>query len=259
MQRSHGRARVALGRAGISDLHQQGSAKVFSTAGRDTPAEIVFLNTSGGLAGGDTLSLAVDLAERHGACATTQTAERAYRSDAGVAVVSVALSAAAGARLDWLPQETIIFQRAALDRVTTVDLAGDAEFLGVETIVLGRAAMGEVVTRLHLHDRREIRRDGRLVLVDILRLDDAALAGGAALLGGARVVSTLILAAPDAEAALAPVREALGQLPVDGAASARPGALVVRLRGADSWQMRGAIARLVLTLRPGRLPRVWQQ
>ena len=72
----------------------------------------------------------------------------------------------------------IVFQRAALDRVTTVDLAGDAEFLGVETIVLGRAAMGEVVTRLHLHDRREIRRDGRLVLVDILRLDDAALAGG---------------------------------------------------------------------------------
>ena len=58
--------------------------------------------------------------------------------------------------LDWLPQETLLFHSSALHRKTRIDLAADAGCLSVETIALGRAAMGERVTSLVLQDRREV-------------------------------------------------------------------------------------------------------
>ena len=259
-QRSHGSASVAFARGRLTGLRQQGSAKAMLPRTHRATPEIVFLNTSGGLTSGDRLDYAVTLGDGMRAQATTQTAERAYRADGPAAEARVRLRLGRGAALDWLPQETILFQGAALDRVTEVDLQADARFMGIETIVLGRAAMGEVVSHATLHDRRIIRRDGRTLLVDPMRLDADALARGAgsALWNGARAASVLMLVGQGAEAALDPVRAALNEEGVHAAASARDGQLVVRAMAGDSWPLRRQMIRLIEVLRPGALPRVWQ-
>ncbi|MBA4490691.1 urease accessory protein UreD [Paracoccus sp. S1E-3] len=260
MQRSAGVARVSLDRGGLVGLSQSGSAKALLPRSHGPAPEIVFLNTSGGLTSGDRLEYHLDLGPATRATATTQTAERAYRADDLPAAVQVALKVGAGGMLDWLPQEAILFDGAKLDRETVVELAEGASFLGLETIVLGRAAMGETVARLHLNDLRVIRRAGRVEVFDPFRLDDSSLAraGAPALLQGARAVAVLILSAPDAEHQLPALRAALTEPEVTAAASALPGRVILRAHAPDAWPLRRQMARLIETLRPDALPRVWQ-
>ncbi len=262
-QRSHGEAHVALaagaGGARLAGLRQAGSAKAIlpRVAG---PPEVVFLNTSGGLTGGDRLRYGVELAVGLRATATTQTAERAYRSAGGVARVDVTHHVGAGGHLDWLPQETILFDGCALSRRTRIILDGpEASCLMLEAVVLGRAAMGETVRELLLRDRREIWRGDRPVLVEPLMLNAAALQAGAAVLPeGARAFASLALVAPGAEDALAPMRAALDEPGVAGGASGFDGKLTLRLIAADGWPLRRQILRLLQILRRAPAPRVWQ-
>ncbi len=250
------RAGFALrgGTTRLERLHQSGSGKaMLPPAGG---CELVLLNTSGGLTGGDRMEIAVGQGPGTRLVVTTQTAERAYRSVTGRAGVRARYAVADGAHLDLLPQETILFDRAALVREQEVALAGTASCLWAEVLVLGRAAMGETVTRLDLSDRRRISRDGRPVFVENLRITDAALAGcGPAMLAGCRAFATLVLVAPDAADRLGRARDALG---ADGAASAFDGKLVARLMAPDGWELRQALMRLIRAIRPGPLPRVWQ-
>ncbi len=262
MQRSRGEAAVRLrqdaGRVRLVDLRQQGSAKAILPRVAGVP-EVVFLNTSGGLTGGDRLSYAVALGDGVQAVATTQTAERAYRASSGMARVDVDIEVGAGGWIDWLPQETILFDASALDRCTRIALGPRAGCLALEAVVLGRHAMGETVAQLAFHDRREIRREGRLVHLEPLVLDDAALGAGQAVLGGARCFASLVMVAPGAADALAPLRQALGEEGVHSAASAFDGRLVLRLMAGDGWPLRRQIARALSVLRRGAvLPRVWQ-
>lgn len=261
-QRSRGDAAVRLrndaGLPRLADLRQAGSAKAILPRVGALP-EIVFLNTSGGLTGGDRLSYAVTLDAGLRATATTQTAERAYRAGAGTARVDVTLQVGAGGWLDWLPQETILFEDAALERVTRIDLGPDAGCLALETVVLGRAAMGETVTRLRFRDRREIWRGDRPLHVEPLHLDTAALAAGVAVLGGARAFASLVMVAPGLEDALPALRPVLDEPGVSAAASAFDGRLTVRALARDGWPLRRQIARALSILRRGAvLPRVWQ-
>ncbi|MGR3198132.1 MAG: urease accessory protein UreD [Paracoccus sp. (in: a-proteobacteria)] len=260
MQRSHGAAQVVMGPRGLIDLSQRGSAKAMLPRMTAGLPEIVFLNTSGGLASGDSLSFAVDLRPGTRAVATTQTAERAYRAQQGPAMANVALSVGAGGWLDWLPQETILYDGARLDRETTVTLAPDAGCLLLEILILGRLAMGERPQRLQLRDRRIVRREGRVVHHDALALDDAALTrlDGPALLNGARAMATLAMVAPHAPDLLAPARGVLDEPGVTAAASAPPGRLVLRMLADDGWPLRRQINRLLRVLRPDPLPRIWQ-
>ncbi len=219
----------------------------------------MFLNTSGGLTGGDRLSYSVTLEDGLRATATTQTAERAYRAGAGLARVDVTLRVGAGGWLDWLPQETILFDAAAMDRRTRIDLGQGAGCLALETVVLGRAAMGETVGRIRFRDRREIWLGDRPLHVEPLTLDDAALAAGVAVLGGARAFASLVMIAPGLEDALAPLRRVLDEPGVTAAASAFDGRLTLRAVAQDGWPLRRQIARAVSVLRRGAvLPRVWQ-
>lgn len=261
-QRSRGDAAVRLrldqGRVRLVDLRQAGSAKAILPRVGAVP-EIVFLNTSGGLTGGDRLSYSVTLEGGLRAIATTQTAERAYRAGAGLARVDVALQVGAGGWLDWLPQETILFDAAALDRRTRIDLAPGAGCLALETVVLGRAAMGEVVGSIRFRDRREIWSGDRPLHVEPLSLDDAALEAGPAVLGGARAFASLVMIAPGLEDALAPLRRVLDEPGVTAAASAFDGRLTLRAMAQDGWPLRRQIARALSVLRRGAvLPRVWQ-
>lgn len=260
-QRSHGAAHVGLlpGPAGarLDRLHQAGSAKAFVHPGASGP-EVVFLNTSGGLAGGDTLAYRLDLAAGCRATATTQTAERAYRSIDSAAHVTVSHTVGVGAHLDWLPQETILYDRSHLNRETVIELAQDASCLMLEAIVLGRAAMGETLTEVVLRDTRRIMRAGRPVLIEPLQIGTEALTAGPAVLGDARAFATLALVVQGAEDAVGRARAELTEGGVTGGVSGFDGKLMIRLMAGDGWPLKRQIMRLVSVLRPGPLPRVWQ-
>lgn len=260
LQRSKGAAyagfAVVDGRQRLRDLRQAGSAKAIVLPG--PASEVVFLNTSGGLTGSDRLDYALSIGCGCRLTATTQTAERLYRSAGGLARIGMSAQLGAGAHLEWLPQETILYDRSAARRRTEIDMADDATCLMTETVVLGRAAMGEAVTQAAFTDWRILRRGGRPLHMEVLRLSDAALRMGSAGLDGARAVATVILAAPGAADALGPVRAALGIEGVRAAASALAGRLMVRLMAADAWPLRLQLIRLLSVLRRAPLPRVWQ-
>ena len=259
-QRSRGRGYasfgLARGAARLVDLHQSGSAKVMLPRQDGAVPEVVFLNTAGGLTGGDDISFGLDVGPGCRALATTQTAERAYASTGSTAHMSIHATVAAGGRLDWLPQETLLYQRSHLTRRTTIDLAASATCLLAEMVILGRPAMGETVTDTTLTDSRLITRAGRPVWAETLHLTPDVLANPSpALLNGARAFAVVCLIAPGAQDAVAPLRAVLD--PALGAVSGWDGRCVIRLAGPDGWPLKKQLAQLlhILTGRP--LPRVW--
>jgi urease accessory protein len=261
MQRVDGRAGAVIGPGGrLKRLWQKGSGKAMLPRMHGRAPEVVFLNTAGGLTGGDRLEYTLDVEAGASAVGTTQTAERAYLSRDGVARVDTRLTVGAGGRLHWLPQEVIVYEGAALARRLTVEMAGDAELVALETLVLGRAAMGERLTEIALTDRREVIRDGRMAMLEAIRLGPEDLRRvGAAGLSGAVAVATLSLFAPDAADRLSRLRAVLpAQGAVRAAASAWDGRIVARFMAAEAWPLRVAVARAVATLSNGPLPRVWQ-
>jgi urease accessory protein len=261
MQRVDGRAGAVIGPGGrLKRLWQKGSGKAMLPRMHGRAPEVVFLNTAGGLTGGDRLDYTLEVEAGASAVGTTQTAERAYLSRDGVARVDTRLTVGAGGRLHWLPQEVIVYEGAALARRLTVEMAGDAELVALETLVLGRAAMGERLTEIALTDRREVIRDGRVAMLEAIRLGPEDLRRvGAAGLSGAVAVATLSLFAPDAADRLSRLRAVLpAQGAVRAAASAWDGRIVARFMAAEAWPLRVAVARAVATLSNGPLPRVWQ-
>jgi len=270
LQRAVGELAIAAKRFGdatvIDNLRQAGCLKArFPKPQSAGWLEPVMLNTGGGVAGGDRLDIRIDAAPGTRMTVAAQAAERFYRALAQdrPSQVRSTLSVSAGAVLEWLPQETILFDRSALDRRLSVDLSEDAVFLGVETLVFGRAAMGEVVRQAWLRDLIRVRRDGRLLLHDPIRLDgqvESQLAQPA-LGGGASVVATVIQAGGAVEASLMLVREALDAIAlpsIEAGVSAWNGILVARLVGRDSAMMRRAVIAALTVLRGSRpLPRVW--
>jgi urease accessory protein len=263
-QRSQGHAEVALAptppgapRPRLRRLIQQGSAKAFLLPGPQGP-EVVFLNTSGGLTAGDRLALGLEVPPGTRATGTTQTAERLYRAEGPPAQIDVTLRAGDGAHLAWLPQETILFDGCAAHRRTTIDLAPGATCLAVETLVLGRAAMGETVARLAFRDTRTIRASGRVIHNEPLHLETAHLGPRPALLAGARAVASVVLIAPGAADALGPLRAMPVEPGVTQASSAPDGRLVLRLMAPDAWPLRRQLARVIVALNRAPLPRVWQ-
>ncbi|RWR35115.1 urease accessory protein UreD [Sinirhodobacter populi] len=259
MQRAEGEAAVAFAGGRLCGLRQRGCGKALLPRVRDAVPEAVFLNTAGGLTSGDRLSYRTEIAGGR-LIATTQAAERAYRADHGPARVVVRHEVGPGGWLDWLPQETILFDRADLARETVISLAPEAGCLMLESVVLGRAAMGETVRDLRFHDTRRIERAGRPVFLEPFRLGTALLTGPrTAILGPARAFATLVLCVRGAEDALAPARAALTVEGVEAAASAFDGKCVVRLLAPDGWPLRKQILKLMAVLRQGAAPpRVWQ-
>ncbi len=220
---------------------------------------VVTVNSAGGVAQGDHLRSELTAGRGTRLIVTSQAAERSYRSPGGrSATIGTVLTVADDAVLEWLPQETILFNGCALDRRLSVALAQDACFLGVETLVFGRTAMGETVQAAQLRDTIRICRAGRLLWHDAIRLDGPvqAVLDRAAVAGGGRAVATLMLASPDAAGALGPLRDALA--PFDAGASLLDGLLVARIVAADGACARAAIVAGLAALRGGRtLPRVW--
>ena len=258
LQRARGEVRVKAKLRGsttvLDRLYQSGSGKARIPKGDGF--EVVLLNTAGGVTGGDLFENTIDAAPKTTATVTTQTAERIYRSTGKNGRVNNTLTISEGARLDWLPQETILFDRARLRRTLNIDMAEDATLLAVEPLVLGRAAMGETVSRGFLSDQWRVRRGGKLVYADALRLDGdiEAIVQNPASLTGAIACASLLYVAPDAEDRVDTVRAALGD---EGGVSAWNRLLTARIVTKDGATLRAALIRIVAALRTGPLPRVW--
>lgn len=257
MQRVRGTARVTLGRGGLIDLAQAGSGKAMLPRVDGDVPEVVFLNTSGGVTSGDRLEYALTVGRGARVTGTTQTAERGYRAPDGPGRIATQVTVGAGAHLDWLPQEVIAFDGAHLDRVTQVDLAPDATFLGVDSIVLGREAHGETVRHAYLSDRRSIRLGGTLLHDEHIDIGPAALRDPATL-GGARAMATLVMIGQGAADALDPLRAILPRDGCRAEASAWDGRLVVRFLSPAPAPLRRALACAIVHLRGVPMPRVWQ-
>ncbi|WP_316013067.1 urease accessory protein UreD [Roseobacter sp. HKCCA0434] len=241
----------------LTDLRQQGSGKVMLPRSYGVGPEVVFVNTSGGVTGGDRFEWRLGTKAGH-VTGTTQAAERLYRASGGRGTILTRLEVAEGARLDWVPMETILFDGCAVDRRIEVELAGDATFLGAEAIVLGRAAMGERLRAAHFTDSWRIRRDGKLVQAEALRLS-GPLSGaldGSATLGGIRAFATIILSAPGAMDRLEEMRR-LAPEGVTVGSSAWNGQLVLRLHAGDHRPLKAALMEILTRLRGHALPRVW--
>jgi urease accessory protein len=260
--RAHGRVCLALAATprGTKRIatREEGSLRVrFPNVGAGAP-EAVFVNTAGGIAGGD--RFAIDLALAAGArlTVTTAAAEKIYRSLGPDACVDVSATLADGAELTWLPQETILFAHARLARTITVALARSAKLLVAEMVVFGRSARGETVHQGSLADRWQVRCDGRLIFAENLRLDgqvserlsQAAVAGG-------RIALGTVLIAPGDAAAVAAVRAASERFHGEVGISAWNGMALARLASAHGAALRHDMVTLLSALSRRALPRIW--
>lgn len=244
----------------LDTLHQAGCLKArFPRRTAGGWAEVVTLNTSGGTAAGDRLSAQFAAARQARLTITSQAAERFYRArcDERPALVDYRIKVEPGAAVEWLPQETIFFDDAAVSRRLEVELAADSEFLGVEMLVFGRALMGETVRRVRLRDRIHITHNGRALLFDAIRIEGnaAALLARRCVAGGMPSVATLVYVAQDAAARLPAVREALEQ--AEAGASAGEGLLIARVLAPCAAALRRLVESALFALRDRPLPRVW--
>ncbi|WP_394706091.1 urease accessory protein UreD [uncultured Martelella sp.] len=261
-QRTFGRGQVTAkalaGRTRLDEFYQEGAAKIRIPESFDGAMEAVLINTSGGLTGGDRLQWVMDAEAGTALTVTTQACEKIYKSDEGPAMIDTELRVGDNARLDWLPQETILFDNASLNRRLDVDLAENAEFLAIEAVLLGRKAMGEAVQYGQFRDRWRVRREGTLIHAEDVRMtgDIENLVAQTAVLGGDVAFATLLYCGPRAEALMPKVRAALGE--AAGGASEWSGKLVARIVAPDGYHLRKSLIPALKVLRDGQnLPKVW--
>ena len=265
LQRAQGTVRLAVadrsGSTHLCALHQSGSARCLMPRRHGArPLEAVLLNTSGGITGGDRFDYALDCAAGTRLVATTQAAERIYRAHEGTGIARTCINVDADAFCAWLPQETILFNGGRFERHLDVALAQDARALLLETVVFGRLAMGETLSSAHLRDRWRIRRAGRLVYADTLRLDGDInrLMAQPATGMGAGAASTLVLCDANADDHVDATRARLsGHKGIEAGVSAFDGLLILRLMAQEPHRLRSALAAVLPALSGHPLPRVW--
>ncbi len=258
--RGHGRihSQTRDGRTRLLSLYQEGCAKIRLPHTHADHLEAVLINTAGGLTGGDHVVWEAQAAPRAHLVLTTQACERVYRSLGPAAEVRSRLHVGAGAHLDWLPQETILFEDGNLDRALEVDLAEGATLLAIEAVLLGRDAMGEAARRARLADRWRIRRNGRLIHAEATQLSGADLErDGFSTLEGANAFATILSIGPDAERKRDQLR-ALFPREARVGISAIGERLVLRAFASGGLALRRLIVPAIAMLTPsGALPRLW--
>ncbi|WP_426113579.1 urease accessory protein UreD [Massilia sp. PWRC2] len=224
----------------------------------------IVVHPPGGVVGGDTLAIDVELGPAAHVLLTTPGAGKWYRANGRISRQTVQLRAGAGAAVEWLPQDTIFFNDATVHLEHHVELAEGARYIGAELLCFGRRASGETFSTGVVRQRTEIRSGGKLVWWEqgaIDASDPAATMHSPIGLGGASVCATLIgVGAPLPAALLAQIRALDGRL----AASQVKTVFVARLLGDDSESARRIMTAAWQLLRPhllgcaAPLPRIWQ-
>lgn len=225
----------------------------------------IVVHPPGGVAGGD--ELALELTGDTGACSllTTPGAGKWYRSNGAWARQNLAVSLAAGAVMEWLPQETIVFDGALASLATEVRLSGDARYLGWEIVCLGRTGSGERYARGECRFSSRILRDGKPLWIERGRVEG----GGRLMQSPAGLASQPVfgtLAAAFAGADRKQMESCRAHLPEEGegAVTLLPGILIARYLGGSTEAAKRYFIALWRALRPalaGREavePRIWR-
>jgi urease accessory protein len=239
-------------------LHESGSLRVRFPSPEGEGLSAVLVNTAGGIAGGDRFGVEVTLRKGAQLTLTTGAAEKVYRAQDEGAALNISLKVADGARLAWLPQETILFDQARLSRRIDIDLCEGASLILGEIVVFGRAAMGETMRRGAFVDRWRFRRGGRLVFGETIRLEGnvgAKLAQRAIAAGGVAVGTLLMV--PGDEALLARIREISTSFGGEVGLSAWNGFAMGRFCAQDAARLRADMAAVLGRASAVPLPRLW--
>jgi urease accessory protein len=239
-------------------LHESGSLRVRFPSPEGEGLSAVFVNTAGGVAGGDRFDIAISAGEGARLTLTTAAAEKIYRAPDAPAQLDILLKAADGAQLSWLPQETILFDAAKISRRIDIDLAESASLLLCEIVVFGRAAMGERMERGEFVDRWRLRLGGRLVFAETVRLDGdigAKLARPAVAKGGVAIATALIV--PGDEAVVERIREAADCFGSEVGISAWNGFAMARFCAQDAARLRADMMTVLGRASSMTLPRLW--
>ena len=240
------------------DLHESGSLRVRFPSPEHEGLSGVFVNTAGGIAGGDRFDIGIAVGEGARLTLTTAAAEKVYRAPGPAAQLNIALKVESGAHLSWLPQETILFDRARIVRRIDIDLAKDASLLLCEIVVFGRAAMGEKMLHGEFVDRWRLRRAGKLVFAETVRLDGdigEKLARPAIANGGAAIGTALIV--PGDEALVERIREASEAFGGEVGISCWNGFAMARFCAQDAARLRADMMTVLGRASPAALPRLW--
>jgi urease accessory protein len=262
LQRASGESRVAFavrdGATRLADLYQRDPCRVmFPEPEPGEPPQAILLTTSGGVTDGDSLKMAIEVGPGARAVAATQAAEKIYRAakGGGHCSMDIAVDVGEGASLDWLPQETIVFEGARLKRRTVADVAPGGALLACEMVVLGRAASGERFTGGLLLDSWSVRRAGKLVWTDTLRVEGETPTGAG--FGEANALATMIGVWDEPQSRFEKARALLESYDKTKAGvTLVNGIVVARLLG-EATAVRVAIIGLLGGLLERRLPRVW--
>ncbi len=262
MARAQGEVLLAAksrdGGTALRRLRQSGSLKCLFPRGVGHAMQAVLLNCAGGVAGGDRFSISARAEAGTALTLTTQAAERIYRALPGEkGRIETRLDVANSARVNWLPQETILFDGCSLERSLTIELQEGAALLMAEPLVFGRLEMGETLTSAHFLDRIEIRRAGIPIYLDRVHLaaDVQAQLERPGIAGGARAMASVVYVSPDAEAQLAMLRHHLPRHA--GASLLHADVLIMRILSRDSNEMRSCLVPMLDHLSHGGLPRCW--
>ena len=240
-------------------LHESGSLRVRFPRPEADGLSAVFVNTAGGIAGGDRFDIDIATGEGSRLAVTTAAAEKIYRAQGPAAEINIALKAAAGSHLVWLPQETILFDQARVSRRIDIDLADSASLLLCEIVVFGRAAMGERMLQGEFVDRWRMRRGGRLVFAETIRLDGdigEKLARPAIANGGVAIGTALIV--PGDEALVERIRDVATSFGGEVGISAWNGFAMARFCAQDAARLRADMMAVLGRASGSSLPRLWR-
>jgi urease accessory protein len=270
LQRAEGSGRVVLSgfekKTRLKELFQRSPIRVmFPRTSSGAIEEAVLVNTAGGLAGGDKLQFEVIALANASVAVTSQAAEKVYRALREPAQVVTKLKAGEAAKLAWLPQETIIFNRARLVREMEIELSTGAELLALEWLVLGRAAHGEQIAAGHIQDSWRVKKDGRLLWADSFRASDEAIPHlyKKALVSSCKALATLIYFGPDIGTRLDLLRDTAASLQCHCGATSVGGLIVARFAAEISSDLRLALRSFlqgfsrVLGGSPFGVPKMW--
>jgi urease accessory protein len=270
LQRADGCCRIVLSGSEngtqIEDLFERSPIRVmFPRSEHCAVEEAVLINTAGGVAGGDRLEYSVAALPGASIAVTSQAAEKVYRALDNPARVATRLKARESTRLAWLPQETIVFDRARLHRTTEIELFSGAELLALEWLVLGRAAHGEVMVGGSIIDGWRVRKDGRLIWADSFRISGEIFGhlNRKALLSNFNSIATLVYFGPYLDRRLEFLREILPSLGCDCAVTLVSGLIVTRFAAKQSSDLKLALRSFLqqfereLGSRPFRVPKMW--
>jgi urease accessory protein len=239
-------------------VHEAGSLRVRFPSPEQQGLSAVLVNTAGGVAGGDRFSISLDVQADARLTLTTAAAEKVYRSHGPAAQLDITLKVASGGHLAWLPQETILFDQARAERRIDIELADDASLLLSEMVVFGRSAMGETMQHGRFVDRWRMRRGGKLLFAETVRLDGeigALLARPAVAKAGVAIGTALIV--PGDAALVERLREAADTFGAEVGISTWNGFAMARFCAQNAAKLR-ADMMTVLGRAAGRaLPRLW--